>query len=346
VTLGLLKFTLNIENASFVTIARVMRSLVRATVIGWDFLCKHKAIINLQNSTLQIGNVTVKFMKHPIDIIPPHLSAFETTVVPPLYPKAFTVQRKDGKQGGYSDTLIGWKTDPFCFGFFPQNDSIKPLCYRSQDSIVKYYDIEKEAMRTDYNIKLTGAFSYAPNITASIVHVNESMWITQNIWGIDQCVCANPSGQHCTTPPCKSYVWHWDTFKDAQYLGRERIGAEWIQHHGTGTSSKMMELDHFIFWTHHIWTDPVSRHVVRAWKPFNGLQLYDPEAWELDITDKDVFHAPPEMCKKGGAPARIHCDDNGFWDGTSTEGEEILLARMADVARQAGAAATAESIVI
>jgi len=71
------------------------------------------------------------------------------TVAPPLYPKKFTVQRKDGKQGGYSDTLIGWKTDPFCFGFFPQNDSIKPLCYRSEDSLIKYYDIEKEATRID-----------------------------------------------------------------------------------------------------------------------------------------------------------------------------------------------------
>lgn len=269
-----------------------------------------------------------------------------STVAPPLYPKRFTVRRKDGTQGGYSDTLIGWKTDPFCFSFFPQNDSIKPLCYRSQDSTVKYYDIEKEAMRTDYNIKLTGAFSLAPNITAKIIHVNESMWITQNIWGVDQCVCANPAGDHCTKPPCKSYVWHWDTFKDAQYLGRERIGAEWIQHHGTGTSSKMMELDHFILWTHHIWTDPASRYIVRAWKPFNGLQLYDPEAWEQDITDEDVFHAPPEMCKKGGATVRIHCDDNGFWDGKRSEGEEVLLAMLDSVARQASAAATAEAIVI
>lgn len=29
------------------------------------------------------------------------------TVAKPLYPKQFTIKRKDGKQGGYSDTLIG-----------------------------------------------------------------------------------------------------------------------------------------------------------------------------------------------------------------------------------------------
>merc|ERR1712008_168670 len=85
--------------------------------------------------------------------------------------------------------------------------------------------------------------------------------------------CASPSGNHCTNPPCKNYVWHWDTFKTAQYLGREHIGVEWIQNHGTGKSSKMMDLDHFIMWSHHVWTDPISRRPVRMWKPFNGLQV-------------------------------------------------------------------------
>jgi hypothetical protein len=55
----------------------------------------------------------------------------------PIYPKKFTISNVDGRPG-YADTLIGWKTDPFCFGFFPQNDSIPPLCYRSQDSTGKW----------------------------------------------------------------------------------------------------------------------------------------------------------------------------------------------------------------
>ena len=44
------------------------------------------------------------------------------------------------------------------------------------------------------------------------------MWINNHLWVVDQCVCANPSGNHCTEPPCYSYIWHWDTFKTAQYL--------------------------------------------------------------------------------------------------------------------------------
>lgn len=254
-----------------------------------------------------------------------------STVAPPLYPKAFTVRRKDGKQGGYSDTLIGWKRDPFCLSFFPQNDSIQPLCYRSEDGYVKYYDIEREAARTDYTLQLPGVLSKLPNTTATILQVNETMWIQNHLSFFDQCICANPSGNHCSNPPCKNYIWHWDTFRDAQYLGREKIGAEWIQHHGTGTSSKIMELDHFILWTHHVWTDPVSRRPVRFWKPFNGLQVYDPEAWTDSIEDPSVFDAPPAKCKKGGAKVRINCDDDGWYHPKKSEGLEHMeaLYRMA-----------------
>jgi len=248
----------------------------------------------------------------------------QRTVTQPLYPKVFTVKRKNGKQGGYSDTLIGWKTDPFCFGFFPQNDSIPTLCYRSEDSLVKYYDITKEATRIDYTIHNQGVFGIFPNITSTILMVQDTMWIQNHLWVVDQCICSNPSGNHCEHPPCKSYIHYWDTFKTAQYLGRERIGVEWIQDHGTGKSGKMMELDHFILWSHHVWTDPVSRRLVRAWKPFNGLQNYDPEAWVDEVADPSVFEAPPAKCKKGGAKIRINCDDDGHYHPKKSEGLEHL----------------------
>jgi len=266
-----------------------------------------------------------------IDITPCEVVALPdkvdmSTVAKPLYPKAFTVKRKDGKQGGYSDTLIGWKTDPFCFGFFPQNDSIKPLCYRSEDAYAKYYDAYREAARSEYTLKLPGVFGYFPNTTAVILQANDTMWIQNHLWFVDQCICANPSGNHCTNPPCHNYVWNWDTFKNAQYLGREKIGAEWIQNHGTGNSSKIMELDHFILWTHHVWTDPVSKRPVRMWKPFNGLQVYDPEAWTDSVEDPSVFDNPPAQCKKGGAKIRINCDDDGWYHPKKSEGLEHLEA--------------------
>jgi hypothetical protein len=260
----------------------------------------------------------------PCEIVAEAKDVNMSTVAPPLYPKAFTVKRKDGKQGGYSDTLIGWKTDPFCFGFFPQNDSVKELCYRSEDSTVKYYDIEREASRIEYTIHNGGLFSVTPNTSAIVLQVKDRMWIQNHLWAVDQCICADPSGSHCENPPCHTYIHHWDTFKTAQYLGREKIGAEWIQNHGTGRSSKIMELDHFILWSHHVWTDPVSRRLVRAWKPFNGLQVYDPDAWTDSIEDPSVFEAPPAKCKKGGAKIRIHCDDEGNYHPGKSEGHELL----------------------
>jgi len=247
------------------------------------------------------------------------------TVAPPIYPKQFTVKRKDGKDGGYSDTLIGWKTDPFCFGFFPQNDSVKPLCYRSETSSVKYYDIEKEAERSEYNIHNEGIFSIFPNITSVILQVQDTMWVQNDLWGIHQCICTNPSGNHCDTPPCKAYPQRYNTFETAQHLGREKIRAEWIQDHGVGAAGKEMELDHFILWTHHIWTDPVSKKIVRAWKPFNGLQLYDPEAWVESVADPSVWDSPPARCKKGGGLIRIKCSDDGHYNpGAEDEGLDIL----------------------
>merc|ERR1712087_703717 len=133
--------------------------------------------------------------------------------------------------------------------------------------------------------------------------------------------------------------------KTAQYLGREKIGVEWIQNHGAGASGKPMELDHFILWSHHVWTDPISRRLVRAWKPFNGLQVYDPEAWVDEVKDPSVFEAPPSKCKKGGARIRINCDDNGNYHPKKSEGTELLEALMKDAAARATAMADAEIMV-
>jgi hypothetical protein len=254
-----------------------------------------------------------------------------STVAKPLYPKKFTMKAQKGHASPYQDTLIGWqlKDDPSCFSFFPQNDSIGPLCYRSQMGLGKWYDAEKEAARTDYTLDTSGLGPGLPNTTSTILQSGWQMWVKNLLAGSGrQCVCTNPSGQHCVPdpskpgqpgPPCYSYVWHWDTFATAQYLGRERIGVEWIQNHGIGLSGKIMELDHFILWSHHLWTDPISGRMVRAWKSFNGLQNYDPEGW-IDDVDDSAFDGPPEWCKapKPGDPEvyRIHCDDDGNYDGT------------------------------
>jgi len=266
-------------------------------------LCEGVGGVAWSDKNEDIHLASCKILKRPEEVD-------KSTVAPPIYPKKFT-------SNGYKDVLIGRKTDPFCFAFFPENNSSGTECYRAEDGVVKYYDIEKEAVRTDYNIKLTGAFGIFSNITSTVTHVGKYMWIINHLWlGFDQCVCTNPGMKHCTQAPnCSSYAWHYDFAKNAQYLGRERIGVEWLGE---------MDLDHFILWSHHMWTDPVSKRLVRLWKPWNGLQIYAPDAWEDDVDDPSVFDSPPALCRKGGAKVRIHCDDDGNFQDGKHEGLEHL----------------------
>ena len=84
VTVGLIQLLFHIGPVPFKVNSRVMRGLVRPVVIGWDFLCKNRAIINLEDKTLTICGVTVPFLERQRYTIPPHLSAFESTVIPPF----------------------------------------------------------------------------------------------------------------------------------------------------------------------------------------------------------------------------------------------------------------------
>merc|ERR1711957_549363 len=70
-----------------------------------------------------------------------------------------------------------------------------------------------------------------------------------------------------------------------------------------------------------VWTDPRTGHIVRAWQPFNGLQVYNPDSWKEGIEDETVFEYPPAMCKGPAAGQnetiwRINCDDDGNFNGT------------------------------
>jgi len=254
-----------------------------------------------KNEDIHLASCTPLKLPHEVDM---------STVAPPIYPKVFTHTK-------YKDVLIGRKTDPFCFKFFPENNSSGTECYRAEDGFVKYYDITKEASRTDYNVKMNGAFGLFGNITSTVTHVGKYMWIINKLWlNFDQCICTDPGRDKCThAPNCSSYIWHYDFAENAQYLGRERIGVEWIGE---------MELDHFILWSHHMWTDPKSKRLVRLWKPWNGLQIYHPDGWTDAVEDPSVFEAPPAQCKKGGAKIRINCDDDGNFHPKKSEGLHLL----------------------
>ena len=84
VTLGLLRLEFNIGSTRFITNARVMRGLVRPIVLGWDFLCRNQSIIDLKNSSITINGIITPFLKRDRKPIPPHLIAYQDTVIPPF----------------------------------------------------------------------------------------------------------------------------------------------------------------------------------------------------------------------------------------------------------------------
>jgi len=228
-----------------------------------------------------------------------------TTVGKPIFPKQYTVK--------FWEILIGRMTDPFCFSFFPENNSSGTMCYRAEEG-TNYYDIEKEAAVFIYDkVKLPKApFSLLPNISSKVYHVQDKMWIVNDLWGVEQCICTDPG----KSIPTKCYPSRYDFASKATYLGREKLHVEYMW--------KDMVLDHWNTWAHHIWTDPETKNIVRMWKPWNGLQVFPADSWKPSVDDNSVFEVPPPQCKKGGAKVRITCDDEGRYHPKKNEGMEYL----------------------
>ena len=55
-----------------------------------------------------------------------------------------------------------------------------------------------------------------------------------------------------------------------QYIGREIIGVEYLKEDGSLTD---VELDHWAYGPHHLWSYPESGQILRMWQPFNGKEL-------------------------------------------------------------------------
>jgi hypothetical protein len=129
----------------------------------------------------------------------------------------------------YFEVLIGKKTDPFCFSVIPSNDSVGELCYRA-DYGQQYYDVggDSGALRFDLNSK-----TVVGNITSKIIHKDTNFWIVNKFpWyaaGVHQCICSQvreggASGNKLMYPVNPNWT------EQMFYIGREKIGIEYVQH--------------------------------------------------------------------------------------------------------------------
>jgi hypothetical protein len=261
-----------------------------------------------ENDKIKIPSCSVVKLPHEVDV---------EKLAKPVFPKQYTVK--------FWEVLIGVKTDPFCFAFFPGPDSKGNLCSRAEEG-TNFYDISREAAAFHYpEVKLPlPPFSYGPNISSKVIHVQDRMWVVNTLYGgIKQCICTNPAphskwdggerGWH-TYPTRFDFAYN-DKMK-AEYLGRVKLNVEYLW--------EEMELDHWNLWAHHIFVHPVNGQIVRMWKPWNGLQVYPIGGWNSTVEDPTVFDVPPAECKKeGGAHIRITCDDDGHYkpkDGAVDDG--------------------------
>eukprot|EP00494_Astrolonche_serrata_P006746 UN06771 len=182
----------------------------------------------------------------------------------PVWPEKFT-------NGGFYETLIGIKNDPFCLNAFPGPNSTFTNCYIQQEGTI-YFDNTNQRLRIDYNRywgKIGG------NLTEHIYHGQDAskpyvmnIVIKKFMAGLaDFCVCASPGS---------GIVQH-DCFSDATYLGRENLGIEYLW--------VIKQVDHWVKGPHHFWVDVLSGNIIRMWQPWNGLEVLDPEGYILDVAN-------------------------------------------------------------
>ena len=186
------------------------------------------------------------------------------------------------------------KKNPFCIGSFPGPDSVGDHCYQPQQGTF-HYDWPNKQLRFDYNQR--GSIF---NTTLTTYHRKSDMWIIVDYKLLHQCICLDPGrSQNISLYPINPEFMK----EDSRYIGREDLYIEYIWTTKT--------VDHWVKGPHHIWSDVETGYILRMWQPFNGLEVFNPDKWDLTV-DSKVFDIPPAMCKKqGGAWWRIGCADDG-----------------------------------
>jgi len=182
------------------------------------------------------------------------------------------------------------------------------LCYVPQRGS-KYYEMEgKKAIKE----KLTVSTPLG-DVDSTILHQGPSMWIVNHFpwWslGLEQCVCVDIKEGGDDSNPNQIFPIQPQWIDNLQYIGREIIGVEYLKEDGSLTD---VELDHWAYGPHHLWSYPESGQILRMWQPFNGLQVYK-DGVNPGVVDIEEFaEIPPSKCKKGGATFRTGCGDDGY----------------------------------
>jgi len=201
-----------------------------------------------------------------------------TPPAPPTWPVQFTNAR-------FFETQIFVKHDPLCIAQIPAMTSNGTHCYKEQQGTFRYDASATRSLRIDYLKSRSGINGV--NMTEYFYHEGTNVHPDITSFGILAAPFA-PLGGIC---PCINVSTGivsptWTT--GALYIGRERMGVEYLWTNGS-------LVDHFVKGPHHVWTDVQTGNIVRLWQPFNGLEIFDPAAYE-DSVDTAAL-ALPKTCQ-------------------------------------------------
>ena len=180
---------------------------------------------------------------------------------PPQFPKKFV-------NSGFYEIQIFVKRDPLCLIQVPAAISNGSHCYKPQQGAFNY-DIDNVALRIDYLKSKTPL--PLTNMTEHFHHIDNCVHPEITKYGIDPvpiCPCINVG-----VGPVSS-----DWAHDAKYVGREILNVEYIE------MGELM-VDHFVKGPHHVWKSIDTGDIIRLWQPYNGLEIFDPRKWSMNVTE-------------------------------------------------------------
>jgi len=192
----------------------------------------------------------------------------------PLWPPQFTVNE--------GSIIIAQINEG---GQFPGADPCAPHVYVNHTETL-YFDSVQDVMR--YKLAEPGSTSVSDTWHLG----NGNMYIKiNNVFCICISVYENGNASKVPMGPLTS-----DFGKDAVLIGREKIGVEYI--------NKEVVADHYNKGPHHFWVDVETNMWIRAWQPFNGLNVY--EQWNMTTPDPAFFKVVPS-CYTGPLHKNISC---------------------------------------
>lgn len=154
-------------------------------------------------------------------------------------------------------------------------------CYKPQEGTFNYDALDAVSLRIDY----LQSRSAVPGVNMTEYFYHEGTCVHPDITRFGKDI---PLGGICPCINVSTGIVAPRWAEGGLYVGRERMTVEYLW--------KEYTVDHFVKGPHHVWADVATGNIVRLWQPFNGLEVFDPNAYNTTAPPPSTFDMP-ETCK-------------------------------------------------